>query len=115
MEAAILAGIKKGKKPKAIIAVHLYGMPYDVTRVNGIAERYGIPVLEDSAEALGSTWNGAHCGTFGDIGVLSFNGNKIITTSGGGPWSPRTRRSRKKRFSWPHKPAMTPHIINIAI
>lgn len=84
LEEAILDRIKKGKKPKAIIAVHLYGMPYKVREVNAVAERYGIPVLEDSAEALGSTYEGEKCGTFGDIAVLSFNGNKIITTSGGG-------------------------------
>src|SRR5690606_25631099 len=84
LETAIQDRIKKGKKPKAIIAVHLYGMPYKVREVKAVAERYGIPVLEDSAEALGSTYNGEKCGTFGDIAVLSFNGNKIITTSGGG-------------------------------
>ncbi|WP_405415763.1 DegT/DnrJ/EryC1/StrS family aminotransferase [Maribacter sp. Asnod1-A12] len=70
--------------PKAIIAVHLYGMPYKVEEIQQIAQEYNIPVLEDSAEALGSTFNNIQCGTFGDIGVLSFNGNKIITTSGGG-------------------------------
>ena len=84
LEEAILDRIKKGKKPKAIIAVHLYGVPYKVREVKAVADRYGIPVLEDSAEALGSTYNGEKCGTFGDIAVLSFNGNKIITTSGGG-------------------------------
>jgi len=84
LENAIQDCIKKGKKPKAIIAVHLYGMPYKVKEVKAISETYGIPILEDSAEALGSTCNRQACGTFGDIGVLSFNGNKIITTSGGG-------------------------------
>lgn len=72
------------KKPKAILAVHLYGMPYNVEAIHAIAAEYDIPVLEDSAEALGSSYNGNSCGTFGTIGVLSFNGNKIITTSGGG-------------------------------
>ena len=72
------------KKPKAILAVHLYGMPYNVEAIHSIAKEYDIPVLEDSAEALGSLYQGISCGTFGDIGVLSFNGNKIITTSGGG-------------------------------
>ena len=72
------------EKPKVIIAVHLYGMPYKVDAVRSIANKYEIPILEDSAEALGSTYKGQKCGTFGDIGVLSFNGNKIITTSGGG-------------------------------
>lgn len=84
LEEAIKDRISKGKKPKAIIAVHLYGMPFKVDEIKKIAERYQIPILEDSAEALGSTYKGQHCGTFGDMGVLSFNGNKIITTSGGG-------------------------------
>lgn len=84
LETAIKDRISKGKKPKAIIAVHLYGMPYKINEVRSIANKYEIPILEDSAEALGSTYNGQKCGTFGDISVLSFNGNKIITTSGGG-------------------------------
>ncbi|MFY8166006.1 MAG: DegT/DnrJ/EryC1/StrS family aminotransferase [Sediminibacterium sp.] len=84
LETAIKDRISKGKKPKAIIAVHLYGMPYKIDEVRSIANKYEIPILEDIAEALGSTYNGQKCGTFGDISVLSFNGNKIITTSGGG-------------------------------
>ncbi len=76
--------IKKGKKPKAIIAVHLYGMPYKVEEVHAFAKANDIKVIEDSAEALGSTYKNRKCGTFGDYGILSFNGNKIITTSGGG-------------------------------
>ena len=84
LETAIIDRIKKSKKPKAIIAVHLYGMPYKVAEIRTIADKYDIPILEDSAEALGSSFNGQKCGTFGDISVLSFNGNKIITTSGGG-------------------------------
>ena len=84
LEAAIIDRIEKGKKPKAIIAVHLYGMPYQVDAIKTISQKYNIPVLEDSAEALGSAYKGQKCGTFGDIGILSFNGNKIITTSGGG-------------------------------
>ena len=84
LEEAIKDRIAKGKKPKAIIPVHLYGMPYQVDAIRSISEKYDIPVLEDSAEALGSYYKGKPCGTFGDIGVLSFNGNKIITTSGGG-------------------------------
>lgn len=84
LEEAIKDRIAKGKKPKAIIPVHLYGMPYQVDAIRLISEKYDIPVLEDSAEALGSYYKGKPCGTFGDIGVLSFNGNKIITTSGGG-------------------------------
>jgi dTDP-4-amino-4,6-dideoxygalactose transaminase len=84
LEIAIKDRIAKGKKPKAIIAVHLYGMPYKVSEINRVAEAYNIPVLEDSAEALGSTYSNEKCGTFGTISILSFNGNKIITTSGGG-------------------------------
>jgi dTDP-4-amino-4,6-dideoxygalactose transaminase len=84
LENAIKDRVKLGIKPKAIIAVHLYGMPYKVDEIKRISIQYSIPVLEDSAEALGSTYDGKKCGTFGDISVLSFNGNKIITTSGGG-------------------------------
>ncbi|NGY37427.1 pyridoxal phosphate-dependent aminotransferase [Flavobacterium sp. XN-5] len=84
LEAAIVDRIAKGRKPKAIIAVHLYGVPYQIEAIKVISDKYEIPVLEDSAEALGSSYKGQQCGTFGDIGVLSFNGNKIITTSGGG-------------------------------
>jgi len=84
LEEAIKDRIRKGKKPKAIIAVHLYGMPYQVEQVNTVAKRYHIPVIEDAAEALGSTYKHQNCGTFGDYAALSFNGNKIITTSGGG-------------------------------
>jgi len=84
LEIAIKDRIAKGKKPKAIVAVHLYGMPYQVEAIHHIAKEYKIPVLEDSAEALGSSYHNINCGTFGDIAILSFNGNKIITTSGGG-------------------------------
>ena len=84
LEEAIKDRIAKGKKPKAIIAVHLYGMPYKVDEIKAISEKYEIPVVEDSAEALGSSYKNIKCGTFGDIAILSFNGNKIITTSGGG-------------------------------
>lgn len=84
MKEAIEDRILKGKKPKAILAVHLYGMPYKVDEIHAFAKAYEIPVIEDSAESLGSTYKGRKCGTFGDYGILSFNGNKIITTSGGG-------------------------------
>lgn len=85
LEIAIEDRIKiTGKKPKAIIPVHLYGMPAKMDEIMGIADRYGIPVLEDAAEALGSKYKGRCCGTFGEFACLSFNGNKIITTSGGG-------------------------------
>ena len=81
---AIEDGIKNGKKPKAIILVHLYGMPSKMDEIMSIAKRYNIPVIEDAAEALGSKYNNQSMGTFGEIGIYSFNGNKIITTSGGG-------------------------------
>jgi len=75
---------KKGRKPKAIIVVHLYGMPAQIERIKSIAQRYEIILIEDAAEALGAKVNDQHLGTFGDFGIYSFNGNKIITTSGGG-------------------------------
>ena len=75
---------KTGNKPKAIVPVALYGMPYRIDRIMEIADRYGIPVVEDAAEGFGSRFNGRVLGTFGKFGVLSFNGNKMITTSGGG-------------------------------
>jgi dTDP-4-amino-4,6-dideoxygalactose transaminase len=84
LKEAVEDRIAKGKKPKAILAVHLYGMPYKVEEIHAFAKAKQIPVIEDSAEALGSTYKGQKCGTFGDYGILSFNGNKIITTSGGG-------------------------------
>ena len=85
LEKAIKDRIEKtGKTPKAIIPVALYGMPYKIDKIMEIANRYGIPVIEDAAEGLGSRFNGQVLGTFGKFGVLSFNGNKMITTSGGG-------------------------------
>lgn len=84
MEKAIKDGIAAGKKPAAIILVHLYGIPAKMDELMEIANRYEIPVIEDAAEALGSTYKNKKCGTFGTFGILSFNGNKIITTSGGG-------------------------------
>jgi dTDP-4-amino-4,6-dideoxygalactose transaminase len=75
---------KKGKKPKAIIVVHLYGMPARMNEIRAVARRFEIPIIEDAAEALGSEYGGKKLGTLGDFGVYSFNGNKIITTSGGG-------------------------------
>jgi dTDP-4-amino-4,6-dideoxygalactose transaminase len=96
LEAAIIDRIKKGKKPKAIIAVHLYGVPYQIEAVRAVSDKYSIPVLEDSAEALGSSFKGQKCGTFGDISILSFNGNKIITTSGGGAIVTRTKEQKDK-------------------
>lgn len=85
LEKAIIDRYKvTGKYPKAILPVHLYGMPANMDEIKAVANKYGIPVLEDAAEALGSEYKGVKCGTIGDYGALSFNGNKIITTSGGG-------------------------------
>lgn len=87
---------KTGKKPKAIVPVALYGMPYKIDRIMEIADRYGIPVIEDAAEGLGSRFNGQVLGTFGKYGVLSFNGNKMITTSGGGALICENEESKKE-------------------
>lgn len=84
LESAIKDRLKKGKKPKAIILVHLYGNPSDMESIMQISRHYEIPIIEDAAEALGSTYNNKYLAAFGTMGVLSFNGNKIITTSGGG-------------------------------
>jgi len=85
LEKAIVDRIEKtGNKPKAIIPVHLYGMPAKIDEICKIADKYGIPIIEDAAEALGSEFKGRKCGTFGNFSCLSFNGNKMITTSGGG-------------------------------
>lgn len=96
LEIAIKDRILKGKTPKAIIAVHLYGMPYKVNEVHTIGKKYNIPVVEDSAESLGSKYKNQNCGTFGDLAILSFNGNKIITTSGGGALITRTQNDKDK-------------------
>ncbi|RXM37888.1 pyridoxal phosphate-dependent aminotransferase [Chryseobacterium sp. CH21] len=93
---AIEDRIQKGKKPKAIIVVHLYGMPAKMDEITAIAEEFQIPVIEDAAEALGSTYKGQACGTFGRFGILSFNGNKIITTSGGGALVCHTQEDKDK-------------------
>lgn len=85
-----------GKYPKAIVVVHLYGIPAQLDRIMEVANKYNIPVLEDAAEALGSTYKGQKCGTFGKYGILSFNGNKIITTSGGGALVCDTEEEKKK-------------------
>ena len=85
LERAIKDRINKtGRKPKAVIPVHLYGMPAKIDEICSVSTKYDIPVLEDAAEALGSEYKGRKCGTFGRFGALSFNGNKMITTSGGG-------------------------------
>lgn len=99
LEEGIKDRIKKGKKPKAIIVVHLYGMPAKIDKIIAIAEKYDIPVIEDAAEALGSKFKGKSLGTFGEFGILSFNGNKIITTSGGGALiSHNAETIKKARF-----------------
>lgn len=88
-----------GKLPKAIIPVHLYGTPARMDEINSVASAYGIPVVEDAAEALGSEYNGRYCGTFGTYGALSFNGNKMITTSGGGALiCPDEESARRVKF-----------------
>ena len=87
---------KTGRKPKAIIPVHLYGMPAKMDEICAVAGKYDIPVLEDAAEALGSEYKGQKCGTFGLYGALSFNGNKMITTSGGGALVCPDEESKKK-------------------
>lgn len=85
-----------GRKPKAIVPVHLYGTPARMNEICGIAARYGIPVVEDAAEAMGSVYDGRYCGTFGQYGVFSFNGNKMITTSGGGALLCRTEEEARR-------------------
>ncbi|MAU15676.1 MAG: pyridoxal phosphate-dependent aminotransferase [Muricauda sp.] len=96
LEEAIKDRMSKGIKPKAIVAVHLYGMPYKADEIHAIARKYEIPVIEDSAEALGSSYRGFNCGSLGNIGILSFNGNKIITTSGGGALLCKDKKIKEK-------------------
>lgn len=96
LQEAVEDRIAKGKKPKAIIVVHLYGMPAKMDEILAIAKKYDIPVIEDAAEALGSTYKGKACGTLGRFGILSFNGNKIITTSGGGALVCHTQEDKDK-------------------
>lgn len=96
LEEAIKDRIAKGKAPKAIIIVHLYGMPSQIDQLLEVANKYKIPIIEDAAEALGSTYKGKKCGTFGAYSILSFNGNKIITTSGGGALVCNTKQEKKQ-------------------
>ncbi|MPT31738.1 MAG: pyridoxal phosphate-dependent aminotransferase [Chryseobacterium sp.] len=96
LEQAIQDRIKKGKRPKAVIVVHLYGMPALMDEITVICNRYEIPLVEDSAESLGSSYKGKMCGTFGEFAILSFNGNKIITTSGGGALVASTKEQKNK-------------------
>ncbi|MRM97114.1 DegT/DnrJ/EryC1/StrS family aminotransferase [Riemerella anatipestifer] len=96
LEEAIKDRLSKGKKPKAIIVVHLYGMPAKMDELMAVASKYEIPIIEDAAEALGSSYKGQKCGTFGEMSILSFNGNKIITTSGGGALICKTSEQKEK-------------------
>lgn len=100
LEEAITDRIKKrGRKPVAIIVVHLYGMPAKIAEIQAVAKKYEIPIIEDAAEALGSTYQGQKLGSFGDFGIYSFNGNKIITTSGGGALASNSEKwIQKARF-----------------
>lgn len=96
LEEAILNQLNKGIQPKAIVVVHLYGMPAKMNEIITISKKYNIPILEDAAEALGSSYTNQPCGTFGDFGVFSFNGNKVITTSGGGALLCHSETVKKK-------------------
>lgn len=96
LEEAYNDRVAQGVTPKALLTVHLYGMPYKVDEVHAFAKAKNLTIIEDSAEALGSTYKGQKCGTFGDYGVLSFNGNKIITTSGGGALVVPTQEQKQK-------------------
>jgi len=96
LEEAIKDGISNGKKPKAVIAVHLYGMPAKIDEIEAICKKYDVFLIEDAAEALGSSYKNRKCGTFGDVSILSFNGNKIITTSGGGALVCRDKATKEK-------------------
>ncbi|WP_230040440.1 DegT/DnrJ/EryC1/StrS family aminotransferase [Chryseobacterium sp. Bi04] len=100
LEDAVKYCLQQGKKPKAIIAVSSYGMPFMVDEVLEVSRKYEIPVIEDSAGALGSTYKNRPCGTFGDLSVISFNGNKIITTSGGGILISRSKANKERAFSF---------------
>ena len=101
LEIAIKDRLAKGKLPKAIIVVHLYGMPAKMNEIMEVAQKYNIPVIEDAAEALGSAYQGRKCGTFGLMSILSFNGNKIITTSGGGALVCNTLEQKNKAVFLP--------------
>ena len=112
---ALETAIKKcSKKPKAIIVVHLYGMPSKMEEIMSISQKYDIPIIEDAAEALGSSINGKQCGTFGEFGVYSFNGNKIITTGGGGALVSKDKEAiDQARFLSTQAKENTPHYEHI--
>jgi dTDP-4-amino-4,6-dideoxygalactose transaminase len=110
LKAALEEAKQKGKLPKAIIPVHLYGMPAKMVEILSIANEYGVPIIEDAAEALGSSIENKPCGSFGEFGVLSFNGNKIITTSGGGALiSENAEMIEKARFLATQARDVAPH------
>ena len=110
LEQAIIDRKSNGKTIKAIIVVHLYGMPAQIDKLIDVAKKYDIPVIEDAAEALGSTYNNQKCGTFGEFSILSFNGNKIITTSGGGALVCRSIEQKNKTIYYATQArANTPH------
>jgi len=96
LEKAIKSALEKGKKPKAIIVVHLYGMPAKMEEIMAISKKYAIPVIEDAAESIGSKYKNKQTGTFGEMGIFSFNGNKIITTSGGGALVAKSKKYTDK-------------------
>ena len=100
LELAINKYISLGRKPKAILLVHLYGMPAKIDEIVALATKYSIPIIEDAAEALGSKYNGNPCGSFGKYGILSFNGNKIITTSAGGALLSNSKKDIDKAKYW---------------
>lgn len=100
LEAALASAKKNGRLPKAVIVAELYGLCPDMDAVAALCAAYGVPLLEDAAEAFGSTWRGRPCGSLGDVGALSFNGNKIITTSGGGMLLTKKKEQRDKAFFW---------------
>ena len=113
LKAALVEAKQKGKLPKAIIPVHLYGMPAKMVEILSIANEYGVPIIEDAAEALGSNIQNKPCGSFGEFGVLSFNGNKIITTSGGGALiSENAEMIEKARFLATQARDAAPHYLH---
>ena len=110
LEKAIKQQIAKSQKPKAILVVHLYGMPAKMAEIQAIAKQYDIPIIEDAAEALGSEYKGDPCGRLGNYGILSFNGNKIITTSGGGALVCYNLADKEKAIFWATQSRdMAPH------
>ena len=116
LELAINDRIEKGKKPKAIIVVHLYGMPAKMDEISSLSEKYNIPIIEDAAESLGSKYKDNHTGTIGEIGVYSFNGNKIITTSGGGMLvSNKEKYCKKSTYLATQARELFPHYEHIEI